>query len=103
MLRKCTRCGRPFEKQDFVKDESKYLESERRAAGLQGVHLYDYLCPDCGTEDVFVDVVRQEGETDTGYQARKAALEAGVERVQGEAVEVVVVEKKPQAEGGRMA
>lgn len=73
MLRECTGCGRPFERQDLVKDESKHLESERRAAGLQGVHFFDYLCPRCGNEDDFVDVLRQEGETDAGYQARKAS------------------------------
>ena len=93
MLRECTRCGRPFEKQDFVKDESKHLESDRRAADLQGVRFYNYLCPDCGTEAVFVDVVRQECETDAAYQARKESVEAGVDQVQVGAVEVVVVEK----------
>lgn len=103
MLRQCTRCGRPFERRDFVKDESKHLETERRAAGLQGVHFFDYLCPRCGTEDVFVDVVRQEGETDAAYQARKESLEAGVRRAQVEAIEVVVAERGPQDQNVRMA
>src|SRR4051812_16143727 len=33
MQRECTRCHRPFARQDFVKHESKGLESDRKAAG----------------------------------------------------------------------
>lgn len=93
MQRGCTNCHRPFTRQDFVKNESKDLEADRRAAGLQGVHFFDYRCPDCGTEDVFVDVFRLNGETDEEYRTRKESLESGVKRVQAEEIDVVVVEK----------
>lgn len=93
MQRECTRCHRPFTREDFVKDESKGLEADRKAAGLKGVYFHDYRCPDCGTEAVFLDVSRLDGETDGEYRSRRETLEAGVKRVQAEAIEVVVVAK----------
>src|SRR4051812_25787242 len=93
MQRGCTNCHRAFTREDFVKDESKELEADRRAAGLRGVHFFDYRCPECGTEDVFLDVFRLNGETDEAFRSRKDSLEAGVKRMQDVAIGVVVVEK----------
>ncbi len=100
MLRQCTRCGRPFEDQDFIAGETEHLESDRKAAGLRGVRFSDYLCPDCGTENVVIEVRQLDGETDAGYQARKESIEAGVKQVEVDAVEVVVAEKRPQDGSG---
>ena len=93
MQRECTHCHRPFTRQDFDKAESKGLDSDRKAAGLKGVHFHDYRCPDCGTEAVFLDMFRLDGESDEAYRSRKETLEAGVRLVQAEAIEVVVVAK----------
>ena len=36
MLRVCSHCHRPFTRDDFVKEESKGMEAERKALGLEG-------------------------------------------------------------------
>jgi hypothetical protein len=50
-------------------------------------------CPACGNEDVFLDVVRLDGESAEGFEARKAGLEATAGRVRTERLGVVVVER----------
>jgi ribosomal protein S27E len=94
MNRQCSRCGRIFTRSDFVREESRALEADRRAAQLQGVHFFDYRCPECRNEDVFLDVVRLEGESAAAYEARKAELEAKAREVRAEQLDVVVVERK---------
>jgi DNA-directed RNA polymerase subunit RPC12/RpoP len=93
MNRQCSRCGRTFTRDDFVREESRNLEADRKAARLQGVHFFDYRCPACGNEDVFLDVVRLEGESAEGFEARKAELEATARRMRAEQLRVVVVER----------
>ena len=93
MNRQCSCCGRIFTRSDFLRDESRSLEAERKAARLQGVHFFDYRCPACGKEDVFLDVVRLDGESAEDYEARKAALETTASGVRAERLDVVVVER----------
>jgi hypothetical protein len=60
--------------------------------------LFDYRCPVCGNEDVFLDVVRLDGEADEGFKARKAELEATAGRIRAERLGVVVVERDVKPE-----
>ena len=93
MNRRCSRCHRIFTRDDFIREESKSLEADRKAAQLQGVHFFDYRCPACGNEDVFLDVVRLDGESDEQFESRKAELEATARQVRTERLEVVVVKR----------
>jgi CRISPR/Cas system-associated protein Cas10 (large subunit of type III CRISPR-Cas system) len=93
MNRECSRCRRTFTRDDFLREESRSLEADRKAARLQGVHFFDYRCPACGNEDVFLDVVRLDGESAERFEAHKAELEATARRVRDERLEVVVVKR----------
>jgi hypothetical protein len=98
MNRQCSRCQRTFTRDDFVREESRNLEADRKEAQLDGVHFFDYRCPACGNEDVFLDVVRRDGESAEEFEARKAELEATVGRVRAERLGVVVVERDMTSE-----
>ena len=93
MNRQCSRCRRTFTRDDFIREESRNLEADRKEARLDGVHFFDYRCPACGNEDVFLDVVRHEGESDERFETRKAELEATARRVRTERLEAVVVKR----------
>lgn len=93
MNRQCSRCRRIFTRDDFLSDESRNLEADRKAARLQGVHFFDYRCPACGNEDIFLNVVRLDGESAERFEARKAELEATARRVRADRLGVVVVER----------
>ena len=93
MNRQCSRCGRTFTRDDFVREESRSLEADRKAARLQGVHFFDYHCPACGNEDIFLDVVRLDGESTEQFEARKAELETTARQVRADRLGVVVVER----------
>lgn len=94
MNRQCSCCRRMFTRDDFLREESRSLEADRKAARLQGVHFFDYRCPACGNEDVFLDVVRIDGESDEEFQARKAELETAAEQARTDWLEVVVVPRE---------
>lgn len=95
MQRECTRCSRPFAPQDLSRDDSRGMERERKAAGLEGVRFLYYHCPSCGTDDIFVDVLPLDGESAQDFQRRREELEAVVRRLHAEgrpgSVEAVVV------------
>jgi hypothetical protein len=98
MNRQRSRCQRTFTRDDFVKEESRSLEADRKAARLDGVHFFDCRCPECGNEDVFLDVVRLDGESAEEFEARKAELEATARQVGAERLGVVVVERDMMSE-----
>ena len=50
MRRQCGACGRDLEPADLVRDESRNMEADRKAAGLEGVRFLYYQCP-CGVAD----------------------------------------------------
>jgi hypothetical protein len=50
------------------------MESERKEAGLLGVRFLYYRCQNCGTEDIFIDVLPREGESPEEYAARYTAM-----------------------------
>jgi hypothetical protein len=95
MMRKCVHCQRPFTPPDLVREESRGMEAERKRYGLQGMRFLYYHCPDCGYDDIFVDVLSREGESAEDFQQRRAELEELVKQLHGEGVAVVVASKQP--------
>jgi hypothetical protein len=91
MKRECTRCRRPFAPVDLAREESKNMEADRKAAGLEGVRFVYYRCPDCGTDDIFVDILQLEGEGDEDFGRRRDEMEAVVRQLHAPRVEAVVV------------
>jgi hypothetical protein len=93
MFRECAHCHRSFTPQDFVKDESKGMEADRRALGLEGVRFLYYVCPQCRYADIFVDIHALPGESAEDFQARRAGLEEAVRQIHAEKVEVVISDR----------
>jgi hypothetical protein len=69
---------------------TRKLESDRRAAGLEGVRFRYYECGECGTANIFVDVHPLEGESEEALQRRWDDLERDIGPMRGEDVRVVV-------------
>jgi hypothetical protein len=90
MWRICSNCHHPFAPQDFVKEESRGMEAERRAFGLQGLRFLYYSCPVCRHDDIFVDIHPLDGETEEEFQARREDMENAARQIHGEGVDVVV-------------
>src|SRR5690349_10438145 len=93
MRRVCTNCSRSFGKSDFVKDETKHMEAERRALGLEGVRFLYYRCPVCSCEDVFLDLIPLAGESEEQFSIRRQSLEGKIRKLHGKDVEVVLHER----------
>jgi FAD/FMN-containing dehydrogenase len=91
MMRACTCCRKTFVPRELLREESKGMEAERKARGLEGVLFRYYACSACGHADIFVDVHPLDGETDEAFQARRDELETAARQLHGEGVEVVVV------------
>lgn len=90
MMRLCSQCGKEFTPQELDREDSKGMESERKARGLEGVLFRYYTCSACGRADIFVDVLPLEGESEGEFRRRKEELEATLKQLEGEGVEVVV-------------
>lgn len=90
MLRNCTRCRHTFQARDLNRTESRTLEHDRKEAGLEGVRFFYYHCPDCGMDDVFVDVMRRPGEPTEDYERRRVEMEDVVSRFRDERAEALV-------------
>ena len=93
MLRDCTNCRRPFTVRDFVKEESRGMEEDRKALGLDGVRFLYFTCPVCGQADIFIDLHPLKGEAEEVFRARRAGLETVIRQVNAEDTEVVLTEK----------
>jgi hypothetical protein len=93
MMRVCSHCGRPFTAQDFVKEESRNMEADRKAWGLEGVRFVYYTCPVCSYADIFLDIHHQQGESQENFEKRRMALESAVRQMHGEQVEVILSER----------
>jgi hypothetical protein len=90
MVRCCSDCGTVLGPQDRVPRSTRKLEADRRSAGLEGVRFRYYLCGECDTANIFVDVLPLEGESDEALQRRWDELEESVGPMRGEDVRVVV-------------
>ena len=93
MLRECAHCCRPFGPQDLAKEESKGMEAERKALGLEGVLFRYYTCPACGFADIFVDLHPLAGEESAAFHRRRADLEATLKQLRGERVDVTLTQR----------
>jgi len=93
MMRECSQCRRTYTAQDFVKEESKGMEAERKALALEGVRFLYYTCPDCKHADIFVDVHPLEGESDEYYRASRSELEAADQELHAKNVGVTLIER----------
>jgi hypothetical protein len=93
MHRHCTHCRKEFTPQELARQESRGMEAERKAMGLQGVLFRYYTCAACGQADIFVDLKRLPGESEDAFLQRRGELETAVKQAHGEGVEAVLVEK----------
>jgi predicted nucleic-acid-binding Zn-ribbon protein len=93
MMRACSHCQQPFKPADLDRADSKGMERERKALGLQGVRFLYYTCSGCGYADIFVDIHPLDGETPEQFQERREALEQAVRGLHGDRVEVVITQK----------
>jgi hypothetical protein len=93
MMRACTSCRKTFVPRELLREESKGMEAERKALGLEGVLFRYYVCSACGHADIFVDVLPLEGEDEEKFRARRDELERAVRHLHGEGIEVVVTER----------
>jgi len=94
MMRKCSHCQKEFTPQELSREESKGMEAERKALGLEGVLFRYYTCSACGYADIFMDIHPLAGESEEAFQKRKADLEAASRQLHGERVEVVLVARQ---------
>jgi hypothetical protein len=94
MLRKCTHCDKEFTPRELSREESRGMEAERKALGLQGVLFRYYTCSGCGNADIFVDLHPLSGETAEEFRRRRDELEATVKSLHGDGVQAVLVERK---------
>jgi hypothetical protein len=90
MRRECTHCRRSFTPADLLRGESRNMEAERKAAGLDGVRFLYYHCPGCLTDDIFVDILPRPDEFVEDYEARRDAMEAIVRQLHSDQVGAVV-------------
>ncbi len=93
MIRVCRHCNRPFTAQDFVKEESKNMEADRKRLGLEGVRFHYYACPGCKHDDIFLDLHHLDGETPEQFQQRRDALENAIRVTDAAQVEVTLTER----------
>jgi hypothetical protein len=93
MMRACTCCRKTFVPRELLREESKGMEAQRKALGLEGVAFRYYVCSACGHADIFVDVLPREGEGEEAFRARRDELEQAVRQLHSEGVEVVITER----------
>ena len=94
MMRSCSHCGKEFTPQELSREDTKGLEAERKALGLEGVLFRYYTCSACGYADIFVDIHPLEGESEEAFGRRRDELEATLKQMEGEGVEIVVRTRK---------
>ena len=69
------------------------MEADRRALGLQGVRFLSYACPECGYDDIFVDLHPLQGESLEDFHRRRGELETAVREFHGKMVQAVLCER----------
>jgi hypothetical protein len=90
MMRLCSHCGKAFTPNELSREDSKVLEADRKSVGLEGVLFRLYTCSACHQADIFVDILRLEGEFEEDYRRRRDELEGTIRNLEGEGVEVIV-------------
>ncbi len=97
MIRLCSHCGKTFTPQELSRKDSKGLEAERKALGLEGVLFRYYTCSACAQADIFVDVLPLKGEFEEDFRRRREELETTIQQLEGEGVEVIVRAREGEA------
>lgn len=93
MMRKCSQCHKDFTPQELSRKESRGMEAQRKAVGLEGVLFRYYACSACGNGDIFLDIRPVAGETDEDFRRRRDELEATIREVHPDGVGIVLVER----------
>lgn len=93
MMRTCSNCQKPLTAAELRKEETKGMEADRKALGLEGVLFRFYACSGCGKADIFVDVLALENETEEEFCKRRRALETAIQEVDARETEVVLVDR----------
>jgi hypothetical protein len=93
MMRECSHCHKQLTPEELAREESKGMEAERKALGLQGVCFLYYNCSDCGYADIFVDVHAVAGEMAETFRQRRQELESTVRQLHADRVEIVVTDR----------
>ncbi|HLJ94087.1 MAG TPA: hypothetical protein VKU02_12950 [Gemmataceae bacterium] len=92
-MRECSHCHKLLTPKELAKEESRGMESERKALGLEGVRFLFYNCSQCGYADIFVDVHPLTGEPAERFRQRRRELENTVRQLHAERVEIVLTER----------
>jgi len=100
MQRACKHCGQQLTVHDLAKSKTVSMETDRKESGLKGFRFRCYNCPQCGYEDLFVDVLHLHGEDLAGYERRREQLDGAVRDVHEPMVEVSLVEGPCRETGG---
>lgn len=90
-MRTCPHCQRSYAPSDYSRGESRRMETERIAAGLQGLRFRFYQCSACSSENIFVEVLPRDGEQLEEFESRRAAMENVVRGLESGRVGAVVV------------
>jgi DNA-directed RNA polymerase subunit RPC12/RpoP len=93
MMRVCSQCHKLFTPPELAREESRGMEAERKALGLQGVLFRYYRCAACGQVDIFIDIHPLPEETDEAFRSRRQELEHVVKELHGDRVDLVLMEK----------
>jgi len=67
------------------------MEAERKAASISGIRFLRYRCPQCETDEIFVDILPLDGETHADFEKRQHDMEEVARDMHGDRVEVAVV------------
>ena len=93
MVRKCSHCLKDFTPNGLAREETRGMEAERKAMGLEGVLFRYYVCSSCGADSILVEIKPLEGESAEAFKRRRDDLERVINQVHGRAVEAVLVAK----------
>ncbi len=93
MERNCSHCLKSLTPRELRKPESRGMESERKALGLEGIFFRYYQCAQCGKADIFVDIHPLDHESPAEFRCRRDELEAAIARLPREQPDVVLVER----------
>jgi hypothetical protein len=92
MQRECKHCGCRLTVSDLAKRKTVKMESDRKQNGLSGFRFRCYTCPQCGYDDLFVDVLHIPGEDPADFSRRRKTLDGVLREVQVPMVEVALLD-----------
>jgi len=75
----------------LVREDTTGMESERAAAGLEGVCFRYFRCSNCAADTILVGILPRDGEFVEDYEARRATMEEVVRGLHAAPVATAVV------------